>query len=350
MTTTLDRLEQGYRDDLTADVHDVDDRRHQVAVDFPADGPPDKFGTSWGSGCFAASFRHQLPPMLVEHDRNRLVGHAISGQSVGRVHRLIGQFSDFDDVPEARQTFAHIRDGDYPGWSFWFTDGATEPHPTVRSARRFTKATMKEFGPTVAPAIDGVLVSGLRSAGGSRADDVEPLDLLAQLRDLLAKAKADPTAKPEHIAVLKLAILDFARHLHLQKLGAKNDSKEMAADLADRYGSALDAAGSRSAMLAALEMGFHHAAMDANALRRERDPAFRTAEVADRAHRTADEIRRMAALRLGSGSSGRRSYSPAVVGRAWIKSLERSDRRNLIAAALATIDRRGPRGPGGNAA
>jgi hypothetical protein len=337
-------LEQGYRDDLAADVHDVDDRRHQVAVDFPADGPPDKFGTSWGSGCFAASFRHQLPPMLVEHDRSRLVGHAISGQSVGRVHRLVGAFSDFDDVPLARETFAHIRDGDYPGWSFHFTEGETVPHPTVRSARRFTKATMKEFGPTVAPAIDGVLVSGLRSV--LRAD-VDTADVYDRMRALLGIAKREKGADHAHVAALENSVVELARQMHLERLGAPNTADKLAEDLSGAYGDALEKLADGASTRSVLEDAWHIVEQDALARRREADPSFASAE---RGNAIADDIRRLAALRLGRGTSGRRSYSTAVVDHAWIRSLVRADRQGALDAVIARLDQRGPRGPKGSAA
>jgi len=155
-------------------VHDVDSRRHQVCVDYPAE-QLDSYRTSFAKGCFADSFRENPHmPMLVEHDRNKLIGHSISAQSLTseRVHRVVAQFSDLGANPLAKQYFAHIRDGDLPGgWSYHFDQAQGQAHPSgLRSAVRYTKARMREFGPTVAAAIPNVVTSGLRSdEGGYRS-------------------------------------------------------------------------------------------------------------------------------------------------------------------------------------
>lgn len=158
MTTQLD---EGYRDIGTAEVHDVDDGKHQVAVDFPI--VIDSYRSDFGPSAFEEGFRQQMPAMCANHNQDNLIGHAVSAQSLPNLHRLVGQFSDFDDVPQARRAFAHVRDGDYPGFSFHFVRGESIKHPNVRGAMRYTKARMIEFGPVLAPSIPGAIATGLRS-------------------------------------------------------------------------------------------------------------------------------------------------------------------------------------------
>lgn len=156
-----DNLEEGFRS-LAGEVHDVDDAKHQIIVEFPHE-TLDSYRTDFARECFRSSYERQLPVMLVEHNRADLIGHALSAEVGARSDRLIGQFSDFDMVPRAREYFAHYRDGDLKGFSYFFRNARSMPHPTVRGGRRFTQADMPEFSATVTPAIPGAGMVGLRS-------------------------------------------------------------------------------------------------------------------------------------------------------------------------------------------
>ena len=162
-TLVADQLETGYRSVANATVHDIDDQKHQVCVEFPI--TIDSYRSDFGPSCFQDGWDHQLPAMVVNHNQDVVVGRAIKAQSLPDRHRLVGRFASFTDVPQARAAFANIRDGIYPGWSFAYVQGATVPHPSgLRSARRYTKARMVEYGPVLAPSIPGTRVTDLRSA------------------------------------------------------------------------------------------------------------------------------------------------------------------------------------------
>lgn len=189
MTTTT----EGFRSIGT--VHDVDDRRHSVIVEFPHE-TLDSYRTDFGRDCFRDSFHRQLPVMLREHDRHSLVGHATKAEVLPHANRIVGQFSSFEDVPLARQTFAQIRDGDLPGWSFHFRNGRATRHPNVRSAVRYTKADMPEFSAVTMPSIPGTKTVDIRAAApGSAVDRFQHLserwELLAQLDELAARCDRD---------------------------------------------------------------------------------------------------------------------------------------------------------------
>lgn len=165
--------------DLQGEVHDIDDQHHTVAVDFPHE-QLDAYRTDFAPQCFDEYLAKQLPVMLVEHDRNKLIGHGIGHENGQRSRRLIGQFSDFDAVPLAKQYYAQIRDGDIPGWSYHFRNAKAVRHPTAKGGLRFIKADMPEFGPTVFPAIPGTKTAGLRSE--EFTVEIPTLDQILQLK------------------------------------------------------------------------------------------------------------------------------------------------------------------------
>jgi phage head maturation protease len=158
MTITTDDLAEGYRS-VDATIHDVDDKAHLVAVDYPI--ILDSYRSDFGPSCFEDGWRQSLPPMHVDHDPVARVGRAIKGQSLSDRHRVVGQF---DKGPRALRAFEDVRNGVFPGWSFYYHGGQLVPHPSGQSgAVRVTKATMGEFGPVRHPAIPGTRVAGLRS-------------------------------------------------------------------------------------------------------------------------------------------------------------------------------------------
>jgi phage head maturation protease len=229
MTMTDAQLDEGYRDDVAyANVHDLDEQHHQVAVDFPHE-VLDGHRTSWGTGCFDESFAKKLPIMLWQHIPSEPIGKGVRAEGLGRVSRVVGQFSDFDAVPRARQAFAQLRDGDLPGWSFHYRNARSVPHPNVRSARRFTKAEMLEFSPVSFPSIPGTTTSGLRSAG--RAMSLETV--IGKLDRGLARAAARQCRRD---GTLPTEILE-----HCIAAGYRADIRR--GDLQDQLRHSLDRAG-----------------------------------------------------------------------------------------------------------
>jgi hypothetical protein len=169
-------LESGYREDvgqvlpqsgmaaILGALHDIDDKRHYIAVDFPYD-EIDQYNTDWHQGVWDKSWSRSLPPMVKNHKDDVVLGRAIHAQNVrgedGQpVGRLVGRFSR---TQEADDVFKQIQDGDWPGHSFHYTRAKSVPHPTVRGARRFVEAHMAEFGPVTFPAILGAKTAGIRS-------------------------------------------------------------------------------------------------------------------------------------------------------------------------------------------
>jgi len=196
MTMTTQRLDEGYRDDWTARVHDIDEHDHRVAVDYPV--AVDRHGTDFAPGAFEEGWRRRLPVMCENHNEDRVIGRAVSAQSLADAHRVVGRFSSFADVPAARAAWANIRDGIYPGFSFRFADGRAVPHPNVRSARRYTKATMLEWGPVLQPSIPGTRVVDIRSAPGAGA----VLDRIDDLSIRIALMRLDRAGERAHQAEL----------------------------------------------------------------------------------------------------------------------------------------------------
>ncbi len=169
-------LESGYRYDaghlvpqdgmssILGSLHDVDDKRHYAAVDYPYD-EIDKYNTDWHQGVWDESWARSMPPMVKNHDPNILLGRAVAAENVRGagglpVGRVVGRFSRTN---EAEDAFKQVQDGEWPGWSYFYQHAKSIPHPTVRGARRFTKAHMAEFGPVTFPAILGAKTAGIRS-------------------------------------------------------------------------------------------------------------------------------------------------------------------------------------------
>lgn len=163
MTMITNGLDEGYRADLAmASVHDIDDGKHEVLVSFPHNRL-DTYRTDWAPGCWDESFADRLPAMVWNHNADLIIGRGSAAQTLPDRTELRGQYADFDAVPKAREAWALERDHMIPGWSFHYRDGRSVEHPTIRNARRFTKARMLEFSPVTFPSIPGASAVGLRA-------------------------------------------------------------------------------------------------------------------------------------------------------------------------------------------
>lgn len=174
-----ERLEEGYRADL-GHVHDVDDKTHEVVVEFPHE-VLDSYRTDWGRGCFDESFGRRPPVMVFNHNPDLVIGSAAKAEGLREVSRIVGRFADFDEVPRARETFSLVRDGHMPGWSFHYRNGRSVAHPNIRGARRYVKADMLEFGPVTFPSIPGAKHVGIRSE-----EDTLTVPTLSEILELKA--------------------------------------------------------------------------------------------------------------------------------------------------------------------
>jgi hypothetical protein len=150
-------------DQILGHLHDVDEKRHYAAVDYPYD-LMDRYNTDWHEGVWDKSWARAMPPMVQNHKDDLVIGRAVDAESVrgtdGRVARLVGRFSRTQAGEDA---FVQTQDGDWPGWSFHYQQAKSVPHPSVRGARRFVEAHMAEFGPVTFPAIPGANAVGIRS-------------------------------------------------------------------------------------------------------------------------------------------------------------------------------------------
>jgi phage head maturation protease len=196
-------LESGYRATGVGVVHDVDDRTHRVAVDFPTDGvTTDGYRTAWAPHVFRRSFEeHPHPEMVYDHQTGsvNVIGRAVRCESLSTRARLVGAFEDFRAKPKAKRAFNEIKDGTLPGFSFYYTQGRTRPHPSRRGAEVFESARMEDFGPVHHPSIPGAVATGIRSvdenflaywrrrfvALGVPADEAE--QMVAELREAMER-------------------------------------------------------------------------------------------------------------------------------------------------------------------
>lgn len=149
------------RDALQGEFTDIDMDKRQVQVTFPHD-TVDTYKTTFGKDAFRESFLARKPLMCWQHDLRDPIGHAISAQVTPRSNELIGQFSDFDAVPNSKRAFSQIEDKTITDFSFGFRQPKYEPHPRIRGVRNIKEAVMMEFSPVSIGSIPGAVATGLR--------------------------------------------------------------------------------------------------------------------------------------------------------------------------------------------
>lgn len=150
------------RDALGGKFKDVDDKTHQVLVEFPHE-TVDSFKTVFGNRAFADSFEARLPTMCWQHDIRNPIGHATEAQVTPKVNEIRGQFDDFDAVPDAKRAFHQIQSGTISDFSFGFKGAKFERADGLgKGVRRITHAFMAEFSPVTIGSIPGAQATGLR--------------------------------------------------------------------------------------------------------------------------------------------------------------------------------------------
>lgn len=178
-----DQLEQGWRESVgTGEITDVDDGRHAVQVIFPHD-VVDRHRTTFSADCFRSYLESHRPGMCWQHDITDLIGRAVRAQNLPKHNELIGEFSDFDDVPQARRAFSQIRDGHLTDFSYYFRNARSRAHPNMRGVRQFISAEMPEFSPVTAGSIPGAVVTNLRSEEDRPIMSIPTIAELLSLRD-----------------------------------------------------------------------------------------------------------------------------------------------------------------------
>ena len=153
------------REAVAGEYTDIDTKNHRVQVTFPHE-TVDSFRTVFGPNAFKDSFAKRLPAMCWQHDVRNPIGRAISAKAGTRSNEIVGQFSDFDAVPDAKRAFSQIADGTLTDMSFGFKGARYEPAPSLgKGVRRIVSAHMAEFSPVTIGSIPGAVVTGFRSDG-----------------------------------------------------------------------------------------------------------------------------------------------------------------------------------------
>lgn len=152
----------GVRDAL-GEVRDLDDGKREALVSIPWE-VLDTYNSDFSRDCFDEYLGQRSPAVCWQHDKREPIGRAIDWQKGQRANEFRLRFSDFDAVPRARQAYTQMRDGDITDVSFYYDQAKAVPHPSVRSAIRFTKARMPEISPVTVGSIPGASVTGVRQA------------------------------------------------------------------------------------------------------------------------------------------------------------------------------------------
>ena len=149
------------RDAVGGEIKDVDDNNHTVVAVFPHD-TVDTFKTTFDKDAFRDSFNTRRPLMCWQHDLRDPIGHSVSAQVLPNHNEIVGQFDDFDAVPNAKRAFHQIQSGTITDFSFGFRQPKYEPHPRHRGVRNIRSAVMMEFSPVSVGSIPGAVATGVR--------------------------------------------------------------------------------------------------------------------------------------------------------------------------------------------
>lgn len=158
----------GVRDSL-GDVKDIDEGKRQVLITIPWE-TLDSYSTDFSKDCFDDYLGQRSPIICWQHAKTEPIGRVQTWQKGERANEFVGEFSDFDAVPRAKQAFAQIRDGHLTDFSFYYDQAKAIPHPNgQRGNMRFTKARMPELSPVSVGSIPGAMATGVREAADMNA-------------------------------------------------------------------------------------------------------------------------------------------------------------------------------------
>lgn len=154
----------------------------------------DDYGSVWVAGCFAESLRRKLPKATWSHNWSDIIGRVTEyNDGPDRLDVKI-QFSDFNDVPRARQAWSQMKSGDVDEMSFGFERQKVElvDEENSDAVERIIKARMYEVSPVLVGAVPDTAVLSVRDRLRTILSDEQ----IVGLRDLLTEEEAT-TAKPE---------------------------------------------------------------------------------------------------------------------------------------------------------
>ena len=164
-----------------AEVRVVDEGKRQFTAKVLTYNEIDDYGTIWAPGCFDESLKQRMPRIAWAHSWQDPIGHYIevvkNDERSGLV--LLGQLSDFDDVPRARQCYSQMKDGTIDQFSVGFTRQQwTNVDDELRAQGAWElmqKALLDEASPVLVGAVPGTALLGVRSGGKVPIDNIVEL-------------------------------------------------------------------------------------------------------------------------------------------------------------------------------
>lgn len=131
---------------------------------------PDDYGTIWAPGVFSESMEERMPRLVWSHDWRDPVGRAVEAIHDGDdATDLRFVYDDFEDVPTARRAWSQARSGTVDQASVGFLRQEWDnlnPKENNGAYERMTKARLDEVSQTLAGAVRGTSVLGIRSRAG----------------------------------------------------------------------------------------------------------------------------------------------------------------------------------------
>ena len=183
MTAAAKKHHAGEKDTRTlapkAEVRVVDTGKRQFTAKVLTYNEVDDYGTIWRPGCFDDSLAQRMPRIAWAHRWEEPIGHytevVANDERQGLI--LLGQLSDFDAVPRARQCYAQMQDGTIDQFSVGFTrqKWANIGDTTMRDTGAFEEmlqAGLDEASPVLVGAVPGTALLGVRSGGKVPLDDI----------------------------------------------------------------------------------------------------------------------------------------------------------------------------------
>lgn len=162
-----------------AEVRVVDEGKRQFTAKVLTYNSIDDYGTIWKPGCFDDSLQQRMPRIAWAHRWDDPIGHYVevvkNDERSGLV--LLGQLSDFDAVPRARQAYSQMKDGTIDQFSVGFTrqKWSNVDDESLRAQGAYEemqKALLDEASPVLVGAVPGTALLGVRSGGKVPLDDI----------------------------------------------------------------------------------------------------------------------------------------------------------------------------------
>lgn len=145
-------------------------------------GTVDDYDTVFDPGVFAKSLETRLPRLTWGHNWAELIGRVVDYKDTDETLTVVGQLSDFDAVPRARQAYAQMLDGTIDNFSVGFRRNSTRE---VDGRTHFTESTLDEVALVLAGAVPDTELVAVRSIGlpvsRRRVDETLVIDLGKQV-------------------------------------------------------------------------------------------------------------------------------------------------------------------------